>query len=85
MDDILYLVHCTPKKDYETWDALKPSEMDIYQYPGVYFSLITKYNYDKEQLYSSKYILIFSKKLLEQQKLPLLLVFSCSLTFFNTT
>jgi hypothetical protein len=67
MDDILYLVHCTPKKDYETWDALKPSEMDIYQYPGVYFSLITKYNYDKEQLYSSKYILIFSKKLLEQQ------------------
>jgi hypothetical protein len=67
MDDILYLVHCTPKKDYESWDVLKPSEMDIYQYPGVYFSLITKYNLLTEQLYYSKYMLIFSKKLLEQQ------------------
>ena len=67
MDDILYLVHCTPYDNYEKWDALKPSPMDIYQYPGVYFSLITKYNLHKELLYSSKYKLIFSKKLLEQQ------------------
>ena len=66
MDDILYLVHCTAKK-YETWDELKPSEMDIYQYPGVYFSLITKYNINRELLYGSKNTLIFSKKLLEQQ------------------
>ena len=43
MDDILYLVHCTPNYKYESWDVLKPSAMDIYQYPGVYFSLIKKY------------------------------------------
>ena len=67
MDDILYLVHCTPYDKYESWDVLKPSAMDIYQYPGVYFSLITKYNIHNEMLYSSKYRLIFSKKLLEQQ------------------
>jgi len=67
MDDILYLVHCTPKSDYETWDALKTSKYDEYEFPGVYFSLITKYNLHRELLYSSKYILIFSKKLLEQQ------------------
>lgn len=67
MDDILYLVHCTSKEDYEKWDVLKPSPMDIYQYPGVYFSLITKYNLLNEKLYYSKYMLIFSKKLLEQQ------------------
>ena len=67
MDDILYLIHCTPNNKYETWDALKPSPMDIYQYPGVYFTLITKYNLYREILYSSKYMLIFSKKLLEQQ------------------
>jgi hypothetical protein len=41
MDDILYLVHCTPYDKYESWDVLKPSAMDISQYPGVYFSLIT--------------------------------------------
>jgi hypothetical protein len=67
MDDILYLVHCTSKEDYEKWEVLKPSEIDIYQYPGVYFSLITKYNINREKLYYSKYMLIFSKKLLEQQ------------------
>ena len=55
------------KSDYENWDSLKPSEYDEHQFPGVYFSLITKYNLRKELLYSSKYILIFSRKLLEQQ------------------
>ena len=66
MDDILYLVHCTSNNNYEKWDALIPSEMDIYQYPGVYFSLITKFNLNKEELYPAKYTLIFSKKLLQQ-------------------
>jgi hypothetical protein len=67
MDDILYLLHCTSKENYEKWDVLKPSELTIYQYPGVYFSLITKKNILSEKLYYSKYMLIFSKKLLEQQ------------------
>jgi hypothetical protein len=67
MDDILYLLHCTPKETYEKWDVLEPSEMDVNQYPGVYFSLITKNNLLNETLYYSKYMLIFSKKLLKQQ------------------
>jgi hypothetical protein len=67
MDDILYLLHCTAKETYEKWDALEPSEMDVNQYPGVYFSLITKNNLLNETLYYSKYMLIFSKKLLKQQ------------------
>ena len=67
MDDILYLVHSTNNNNYEQWDELKTSEMNIYQFPGVYFSLITTNNLHKEELYPSKYILIFSKKLLEQR------------------
>jgi len=67
MDDILYLVHCTNNNNYEKWNELKTSEMDVHQYPGVYFSLITKFNLNKEELYPSKYTLIFSKKLLEQR------------------
>ena len=37
------------------------------QFPGVYFSLITKYNLKYERLFPGKNCLIFSKKLLEQQ------------------
>ena len=37
------------------------------QFPGVYFSLITKYNLKYETLFPAKNCLIFSKKLLEQQ------------------
>ena len=37
------------------------------QFPGVYFSLITKYNLKYERLFPAKNCLIFSKKLLEQQ------------------
>ena len=37
------------------------------QFPGVYFSLITKYNLKYERLFPAKNCFIFSKKLLEQQ------------------
>ena len=37
------------------------------QFPGVYFSLITKYNLKYETLFPAKTCLIFSKQLLEQQ------------------
>lgn len=43
----------------------KSTEED--QFPGVYFSLITKYNLKYERLFPAKNCLIFSKKLLEQQ------------------
>ena len=37
------------------------------QFPGVYFSLITKHNIKNEVLYSGKNVLIFSYKLLDQK------------------
>lgn len=65
MDDILYLVHSSYGYN-NTWTELKISAFDIYQYPGVYFSLITKDNINSEIMYSKPY-LIFSKRLLEQK------------------
>lgn len=68
MDKILYLVHATSKFDMN-WNELKPSSInDAYdQFPGVYFSIITKNNLKNQILYANKNILIFSKKLLEQE------------------
>ena len=65
MDDILYLVHSTYTYN-EKWTELKTSTFDIYQYPGVYLSLITKDNVKTELMYNNTY-LIFSKRLLEQK------------------
>lgn len=69
MDDIYYLVHATTH--YNTkWKNLKTSSVSDYehQFPGVYFSLITKDNIDKEELYpDTTQFLIFSKRLLEQK------------------
>ena len=66
MDDILYLVHCVDNPfniNYIT--ELIPSKIENaeHQFPGVFFSLITKHNIDTEPLYSYDNILIFSKKL----------------------
>ena len=68
MNDVYYLVHVT--KNYsEEWSELKPSSLNDYkdQYPGVYFSIVTKKNINKIQLFPGKQILLFSKKLLEQK------------------
>ena len=68
MDDILYLVHTTYYFD-NNWKELKTSSInDVnHQFPGVYLTLITKKNTNKEELYDYNEILIFSKKLLEQE------------------
>lgn len=68
MDEILYLVHTTYNFDYN-WKELKTTSINNiqHQYPGVYLSLITKKNINKEELYGYNEILIFSKKLLEQE------------------
>ncbi len=68
MDRILYLVHTTIYDNYRKWDELTPSPIkdSEHQFPGVYFTLITKDNIKKENLYYTNNILIFSKKLLEQ-------------------
>ena len=67
MDDIYYLVHTTDNPNYMSWDYLKVSKFNTDdQFPGVYFSIITKDNIDNEIIYPSKYVLLFSKKLLLQ-------------------
>lgn len=68
MDKVLYLIHSTYNFDMN-WNELKPSKIDDvnHQFPGVYFTLITKNNLERQILYYSKNILIFSKKLLEQE------------------
>lgn len=62
-ENILYLVHMT---DNNITKCLRKSTEED-QFPGVYFSLITKYNLKYERLFPAKNCLIFSKKLLEQQ------------------
>ena len=67
-EEVLYLVHTT-KIDPTSIEELKPSVMTRYkdQFPGVFFSLITKSNKDTEFIYpGGKNILIFSPKLLFQ-------------------
>ncbi len=68
MEDIYYLVHSTDDPCCMGWKELKTSIFNTTdQFPGVYFSLITKYNIDSEIIFPGKYILIFSKNLLYQK------------------
>jgi hypothetical protein len=62
-ENILYLVHMT---DNNITKCLRTSNEED-QFPGVYFTLITKHNLKYERLFPAKNCLIFSKKLLEQQ------------------
>lgn len=69
LTDIYYLIHITDK-DPTTFERLlsKPcNEPDNGQFPGVYFTLITKDNIDTESYFPGKYCCIFSKKLLLQK------------------
>ena len=67
MEDIYYLIHTT--NNYKDWSELQTSSIDNWhdQFPGVYLTLITKYNIDSERLFPGKYILIFSYELLKQK------------------
>ncbi len=69
MEDIYYLVHVTDKdpdkiKFLKKNPSCKESTGD--QFPGVFFTLVTKYNIQTEHFYGGKNILIFSKELLKQ-------------------
>jgi hypothetical protein len=67
MEDIYYLIHVTNNPDCTNWKELKCCKFNIVdQFPGVYLSVITKYNIDREIIFPGKYVLIFSKKLLYQ-------------------
>jgi len=68
MEDVYYLVHATDNPDCINWSELKTGAFNTDdQFPGVYLSLITKDNINTEVMYSSKYIIILSKKLLLQK------------------
>lgn len=65
-NDILYLIHITKDKNTENWKQVNSNQEDASQYPGVYFTLITKDNRLTEQLYAGNYCLIFSRNLLKK-------------------
>lgn len=66
-DDVYYLLHNTSSNIKKSLNTL-PTCSEAYesQFPGVFFTLITKYNIDKEKLYGGTKYLLFSVKLLEQ-------------------
>ena len=69
MDDFLYVVHTLSKdawKQVKKDGKLRCSSGMQGQFPGVYMSLITKKNVDTERLYTGKVVLLFSRRLLEQ-------------------
>ena len=66
MNDVLYLVHTT-NHDPSKYTELRVSTDIEHQFPGVYFSLITKQNRSTEHIYPGKYIMIFSAELLNQR------------------
>lgn len=68
MEQVLYLIHGThtnPRK----WEnkTLTPSKGFKSQFPGVYFSLITKTNLETEFLFPAKYFILYSASLLQQR------------------
>jgi hypothetical protein len=68
MDEIYYLIHTTNNPDCINWTELKTAKFNTDdQFPGVYLSIITKDNINKEFIFPSKYIIILSKKLMLQQ------------------
>jgi hypothetical protein len=67
---LYYLLHAT-NEDYSKFDELKTAGISDYeirvQFPGVFFSLITKDNFESELLFDKKYYLLFSVELLKQK------------------
>jgi hypothetical protein len=71
MDSVYYLVHTTSTYNSD-WKELITSKVHDFEFPGVYFSIITKHNIRQLALYpqyeaEKTKMLIFSKKLLEQK------------------
>ena len=68
MDEIYYLIHTTNNPECIHWIELKTAEFNTDdQFPGVYLTMITKYNINNEFIFPGKYIIILSKKLLFQK------------------
>lgn len=68
MEEIYYLIHTTNNPGCINWSELRTAEFNTDdQFPGVYLSIITKDNINKEYIFPGKYIIILSKKLLLQK------------------
>jgi len=68
MEEIYYLIHTTNNPDCINWTELRTAPFNTDdQFPGLYLTIITKDNINKEFIYPGKYIIILSKKLLLQQ------------------
>lgn len=68
MENVYYLVHTTNDPACMEWDELKIASFNTNdQFPGVYLSIITKFNIMNESIFPGKYIMFFSKKLLLQK------------------
>jgi hypothetical protein len=68
--DVLYLVHATSQDPTQLkYLEPRPDCVDAnneLQFPGVFMTLITKQNIKTQNIYSGKYVLIFSVDLLQQ-------------------
>lgn len=67
--DIYYLIHIT-NKDPTTFKSIRAkscNDIDNDQFPGAYFTLVTKDNIETESYFPGEYCCIFSKKLLLQK------------------
>jgi hypothetical protein len=69
MEDLYYFIHITNDDNFVNWNELQISDIKYveHQYPGVYLSIVTKYNIDTEHYFYGKYKLLFSKELIKQQ------------------
>lgn len=70
-DDIYYLVHVT-STDPRTWSEkfIRTSPYNKYEFPGAYFTLVHKYNFDEVEIggnQQNNYIIIISKEILKQK------------------
>lgn len=66
-NDIYYLIHCTNNPYYNNFDCLNTSNDYERKFPGVYFSLVTKWNLESEIFHLGDTMLLFSVELLQQK------------------
>ena len=69
MNDIYYLVHTTNKdlRKVKELNTALCKDASSGQFPGIFMTLVTKYNINTESYYPGKNVLIFSKELLKQK------------------
>ena len=68
---IYYLIHTTNDPDCINWTELRTAQFNTDdQFPGVFLSIITKDNINKENIFPGKYIIILSTLLASSKSIP---------------